>query len=96
MGANVRNVLILLRQRKRSLPYSELQQLMKQADCRLTTTAEGCRITHPSVRGFVAMVAQPHGRGAGKDVREAYVKNCIRLLERALEAEEEPDEGQSS
>jgi hypothetical protein len=94
VGTDLRRVLAELRQRRRSLPYRELLRLMRSVGCEVTKTQEGCRITHPAVRGFVATVARPHGPGARRDVREPYVKNCIRLLEQVVEAKEGAHEEQ--
>jgi hypothetical protein len=84
-----------LRRRKRNLRYDELLGLMASASCRRVDTGDGCRITHPAVRTFVAIVARPHRKHAEPFVRFPYVNNCIRLLERVLETqgvnhEEEP------
>ncbi len=85
MAQTIAQVIDELTRKQRSLPYDELLALMQRSGCGVKTTKEGCRITHPQVRGFVAMVAKPHGSSSGNSVRAPYVRNCIKLLESARE-----------
>ena len=96
MARSVAEVIKDLTRRQRSLPYDELLTLMQRAGCGVKETKEGCRITHPQVRGFVAMVARPHGSRSGNRVKSPYVRNCIKLLDGAREEQRAGLEEQES
>lgn len=88
----VEELLEELCQERKALKYERLVTLMERAGCRVRTTKEGCRITHPEVTGVIVQVPRPHNPGGRKDVKEPYVKKCIELLEKVLEGREVEDE----
>ena len=96
MARTIAQVIDELTRRQRSVPYDELLTLMQRAGCSVTKTKEGCRITHPQVRGFVATVAKPHGGKSGNSVKSPYVRNCVKLLEGARDEQGENLDGQAS
>ena len=81
MSGDLESIIATLRDRRKTLKFNDLRSLMDRAGCEAKPTREGCMFRHDLVPGMQVPIAKPHGRSGGNDVREPYVKQCIKLLE---------------